>query len=88
MLDAASCGLPIIVNDTLSEIERVSGNGIQYRLNDLDSLRAAILLLKDAAVRKKFGLCGAEKMSRDFGWESIARRRVKHYEEALAGGRL
>ena len=28
MLDAAACGLPIVVNDTLKAVERIEGNGL------------------------------------------------------------
>ena len=38
MLDAAACGLPVVVNDTLRATERINGNGLQYRLNDVDDL--------------------------------------------------
>ena len=85
MLDAAACGLPIIVNDTLAETERVAGNGLQYELNDLDDLCRVLRCLKGAETRKELGRQGTEKMSRDFSWESIAKRRVQDYKASFSG---
>jgi glycosyltransferase involved in cell wall biosynthesis len=42
MIDAAACGLPIIVNHTLQDRERIEGNGITYQLNRLRDYRAII----------------------------------------------
>ena len=33
--------------------------------------------------RHRLGLCGAEKMARDFSWAAIARRRLYDYQAAL-----
>ena len=38
MLDAAACGLPIVVSDRLAATERVEGNGLQYREGDAGRL--------------------------------------------------
>jgi len=83
MLDAAACGLPIVVNDTLIAVERIEGNGITYRLNDIDDLVCALLALADPETRKKLGEKGAIKMAQNFSWESLARRRLRDFEIAL-----
>lgn len=83
MLDAAACGLPVVANHTMSAPERVEGNGATYKLNDVDDLVRVLLSLKDAGERQRLGLCGAEKMARDFSWASIARRRLYDYQAAL-----
>jgi len=83
MLDAAACGLPIVVNDTMRASERIEGNGVNYKLNDLDDLIRVLLLLKNFATRQKMGFHGAQKMARDFSWETIARRRLLDYRAAL-----
>jgi glycosyltransferase involved in cell wall biosynthesis len=85
MLDAAACGLPIVVNDTLRATERIEGNGITYQLNDRESLVRALLSLKDPGIRRKLAEAGAEKMAKQFSWEAIARRRLRDYEIALNG---
>jgi len=84
MLDAAACGLPIIVNDTLLARERIDGNGITYRLNDAADLAEKIALLSNSELRHQLGANGARRMSQLFSWQSIASRRLADYEAALA----
>lgn len=86
MLDAAACGLPIVVNHTVTAPERVAGNGLTYLLNDSNDLLRALLVLKDPFRRREMGRVGAQKMASDFSWESIARRRLRDYEAALRPG--
>jgi glycosyltransferase involved in cell wall biosynthesis len=83
MLDAAACGLPIIANHTLAAHERLQGNGLSYRLNDLDDLGRTLLTLGDAKKRKDLGSVGAQKMAQKFSWESVTRRRLADYETAM-----
>lgn len=83
MLDAAACGLPIVANHTMSVLERLEGNGATYKLNDLGDLVRVLLELRDPQTRRRLGALGAQKMARDFSWESIARRRLLDYETAL-----
>jgi glycosyltransferase involved in cell wall biosynthesis len=88
MLDASACGIPIIANDTISATERTDGNGLTYRLNDVDDLVRTLLQLKNVETRRLLGTCGARKMAHDFSWDTVARRRVRDYESALGNGRL
>ena len=87
MLDAAACGLPIVANDTMSAAERIDGNGISYRLNDLADMVQALLALQTPETRRRMGLCGAQKIVRDFSWESVAKQRLRDYEAALSAKR-
>lgn len=84
MLDAAGCGLPIIVNDTIRATERVDGNGLKYRLNDLEDLVRALTELQDASTRKRLGELGSNKISEQFAWSTLAARRLADYKSALA----
>lgn len=83
MLDGAACGLPIVVNHSMTALERIAGNGLTYLLNDSRDLLRALLDLKDISARREMGRIGAQKMARDFSWESAARRRLRDYEAAL-----
>jgi glycosyltransferase involved in cell wall biosynthesis len=87
MLDAAACGLPIIVNDTLLAKERIDGNGITYRLNDSADLAEKIRLLGDLNRRRQLGSVGSRRMIQLFSWDTIARHRLADYEAALAARR-
>ena len=83
MLDAAACGLPIVANNSMSVAERLDGNGVAYRLNDLDDLLRALLSLRVPGVRAGMGAAGSEKVARIFSWESVARQRLRDYEKVL-----
>jgi glycosyltransferase involved in cell wall biosynthesis len=87
MLDAAACGLPIIANESMAAPERLAGNGLSYRQNDLEDLVRALLDLRDPRTRERLGVLGAQKMVGEFSWESVARRRLKDYEQALRRGK-
>lgn len=84
MLDAAACGLPIVVNHTMGAPERVTGNGATYRLNDLEDLVQVLLGLRDVETRNRLGARSAEKMFTEFSWFSLAQRRLRDYEKALS----
>lgn len=83
MLDAAACGIPIVVNDTMSVAERIDGNGLRFRFNDVDDLLRALIALEDSTVRRQMGVYGAKKIARQFSWDSIARRRLRDYQTAI-----
>jgi glycosyltransferase involved in cell wall biosynthesis len=82
-LDAAACGLPIILSDQVHVLERVSGNGLTYRENDIDDLARQIHSLADPNVRQQMGEIGSRKMREHFSWEGIARKRIQDYEAAV-----
>jgi glycosyltransferase involved in cell wall biosynthesis len=83
MLDAAACGIPLIVSDGIVYREHVNGNGVVYHMNNRQDLFNALLSLQDVNKRKILGCAGAEKMARYFCWESIAQRRMKDFEDSL-----
>jgi glycosyltransferase involved in cell wall biosynthesis len=82
MLDAVACGLPIVVSDRIYQ-DHVSGNGLAYRMNDLDSLCDALRQLDDRNRRQILGEIGARKMRERFTWEIAARRRFEDFSAAL-----
>jgi glycosyltransferase involved in cell wall biosynthesis len=84
MLDAAACGLPIVVNDTLQAMERIKGNGLQYRLNDVNDLVRVLDTLMDPQRRHELGSIGATRMVREFSWRELAARRLADYEASLS----
>lgn len=84
MLDAAACGIPLIVSDGIVYREHVDGNGLVFKMNDLDELVKALLALREPETRKLFGTAGAQKMACEFSWESLVRRRIKDFEVELA----
>jgi len=83
MLDAAACGLPVVVNDTLRATERIEGNGLTYRLNDQASLESVLSQLLDPEARRRLGTTGARRMAEHFSWDALVRRRLTDYRHAL-----
>jgi glycosyltransferase involved in cell wall biosynthesis len=82
-LDAAACGLPIIVSDRVQVRERVEGNGLFYEEGNADDLARQIRKLANAATRRAQGELGARKLRERFSWDCIASERVRDYEIAL-----
>lgn len=81
MLDAAACGLPIVVNDTLIARERIDGNGVTYRLNDSHDLARVLRRLAPAEERERLGKTGARRMADLFSWSALAQRRLTDYRQ-------
>lgn len=88
MLDAAACGLPLIVSDGIVYRDHVEGNGLVYKMNDLDDLVTSLSGLVVLETRQRLGAFGADKMLREFSWDSVARRRIRDYEAALGSREL
>lgn len=82
-LDAAACGLPIIISDTLKITERIEGNGHVYRRGDVDDLARVLSALKPLERRRALGDRGAQRMAESFSWRSIARDRLHDYHSVL-----
>ncbi len=86
-LDGAACGIPIIISDAVIYRDHVDGNGLVFRRNDLNDLLAKLGELESSEARNRLGQRGAEKMKGDFSWDSVARRRLARYREALGESR-
>lgn len=82
-LDAAACGLPIIVSDEVKVRERVDGNGLLYVEGCASHLSQQMLKLSDPGIRNAMGKLGASKMREQFSWRRIAGERLRDYECAL-----
>jgi len=83
-LDAAACGIPIILSNRVKVRERFDGNGLTYREGDSYDLALQIRVLgADLKMRRSMGERGAKKMSELFSWRRIAKQRLRDYETAL-----
>lgn len=83
-LDAAACGLPLILSDRIQVRERVDGNGLLYSESDAGDLAKQIWKLSEPALRQEMGQRGVEKIRESFSWRHIAKERLQDYEAALA----
>lgn len=73
MLDCLSCGVPIIVNDTVELKERVEGNGLYFKFDDAQNLAEQIEnLYLNSELRAQFSNFGRNKVISHFSWEKYA----------------
>ncbi len=82
-LDAAACGLPLILGNGVQVRERIEGNGLLYEQDSVEDLARQIASLADPERRRELGARGAKKMREQFSWDRIARQRVRDYAAAL-----
>jgi Glycosyltransferase len=80
-LDAAACGLPLILSNRIQVNERIDGNGIVYDEGDAEDLANKILQMKDSSIRNQYTKVGIEKIDRIFSWNSLAKQRIEDYKK-------
>jgi glycosyltransferase involved in cell wall biosynthesis len=85
-LDAAATGLPIILSDRVTVLERVTGNGLTYREGDPIDLAERIKSLRQPSSRLELGAVGSVKMKERFSWIRIAEKRATDYARSLGVG--
>jgi glycosyltransferase involved in cell wall biosynthesis len=85
MLEAAACGLPLIISNRIQAKERIEGNGLVYRENDLQDLINKLKKFQNPNERARLGLNGAKKMRQKFSWQAVAHRTLKDFEQAIQG---
>ncbi|MEM0085039.1 MAG: glycosyltransferase family 4 protein [Candidatus Methanomethylicia archaeon] len=72
MLEAAACGLPIIISDKSGALERISkGNGVSYKQGDVNDLERKMLLLLDSELRDRMREKAYEYV-KSIDWKTIA----------------
>ena len=71
-LDAQLCGLPVIMQDDMTNAERLEKGGLLFQKNNIKSLSEQILLLlNDSKLRKKLGVEGREYVKEKFDYKKI-----------------
>lgn len=82
-LDAAACGLPLILSNKIKVSERVEGSGLLYEEDNSDDLAHQIRQLSSSETRQRMGEIGMQKIKNHYSWVKIARQRLQDYEAAL-----
>jgi len=80
MLDAASCGIPLVVSNRVGDLERVVGSGATYREGDVGALAEVLRSLYDEKLRRELGIRGREKMVEKYSWIRIAKDLLEEYK--------
>jgi glycosyltransferase involved in cell wall biosynthesis len=84
VIEAASCGLPVVTTDTpgCRDIVRDGENGLLVPPRDVDALvRALDRLLADPALRRRMGDAGRARVLRDFSLPQVVDATLRIYEE-------
>jgi glycosyltransferase involved in cell wall biosynthesis len=87
LLEAMSCGTPVVTTTSSSLPEVVGDAGLTVPPTDADALGAALLrLLDDAELRAELRERGL-RQARRFSWRETAERTLAAYQEACSEGR-
>lgn len=82
-LDAAACGLPLILSNKIQVYERINGNGLLYEEGNEKELANVIMELNDNKKRIIMRKIGIKKIKNNYSWEKIAKDRIVDYSTAL-----
>ena len=88
LIEAASCGLPIITYNVpgCREIVKDKINGYLVPVNDIDNLEESLnYLIENKNVCEKMGRRGREYVIKYFSQEQIADQTIKLWDMVLAG---
>jgi glycosyltransferase involved in cell wall biosynthesis len=84
--EAMSCGKPVVAFRVASLPEMVEEgvSGFLVEANDREAFTDRVVtLLRDRALREKFGAAAAERIERHFRWDGTVRQVLAVYEDVL-----
>jgi glycosyltransferase involved in cell wall biosynthesis len=77
-LDAAACGMPIIISNEVEDKIRVEGNGLTFE-NGAEGLAEQLSKLADVNLREALGESGCSKIQQQYSWAKLAAERNKDF---------
>lgn len=83
MLDAASCGIPVVVSDRMGELDRIRGNGEVYSEGEVRDLVRVLRSFHSEDIRREYGEKSRQRMVEKYSWVRIAKDRLMDYRQAL-----
>jgi len=87
-LEAMACGTPVVASRTggIPEVVEDGATGVLVEVDDdfeTGLARALDSVLGDPGTARRMGEAGRERAVGEFGWDAVARRTVRLYEEVL-----
>jgi glycosyltransferase involved in cell wall biosynthesis len=86
LLEAAACGLPMVVTDSpgCREVVRQGENGLLVPVGDIEALATALRrLIEDGALRERMGRRGREIAEAEFSDAQVAAATLRVYRDLL-----
>jgi glycosyltransferase involved in cell wall biosynthesis len=86
--EALACGRPVVTTDVaaLPEVVDDGANGFLVRKDDVQGYADRVRTLgEDAALRKRFGEHGREKIVSTFGYDQLGNGMVSVYQRVIKG---
>jgi glycosyltransferase involved in cell wall biosynthesis len=84
-LDAAACGLPLVLDAAVEDKWRTDNSGLTYA-GGAEGLAACLLRLESREYREKLGEHGRRKIAEAYSWDKLAADKLKDFTQALAAG--
>jgi len=89
VLEAMSCGLPVVVSDIPQLRELVAGCGIIYESRSEVEVASILLNLGEDTVRcRELGVCGRTRAVRSLTWKDTVDKTVALYRTVIRSDRL
>ncbi|WP_073948661.1 glycogen synthase [Streptomyces kebangsaanensis] len=87
-LEAMACGTPVVASEVggIPEVVEDGRTGVLVPVDDdfeTGLARALDAVLADAGAARRMGEAGRRRAVEEFGWDAVARRTVRLYEEVL-----
>jgi glycosyltransferase involved in cell wall biosynthesis len=84
LLEAMSCGVPVVTTNLPHLLDIVDGNGLVVPPKDPTLLSDAILtILEDASLAEKMGQRGGHKIEQEYSWEDTVKKTLALYESII-----
>ncbi len=86
VIEASALGMPVICSDVYGVQDAMVDDetGLRFHVTDVNALYLCMeRLAEDAALRKKLGTAGRERVRRDFDGKKISHLWVEYYKELL-----
>jgi len=84
ILEAMSCGMPIVCTELPQLVDVVEGCGLLVPLRDSQALAESISkIMSDKELAQKLGANGRVKVAENYSWEDTVKKTVQLYEELI-----
>ena len=85
VLEAMSCGVPVVAADSGGPIEVLGNSGVFFRSKDeVDLAEKISTIIQDDDLNSRKGQAGREIVLRGFEWKYVARKYAEQYQRLIA----